>query len=42
VRAAGSVLEGAEIEVRLVDAIPQDRSGKRRAFVSLLGSEGHA
>lgn len=42
VRAAGSVLEGAEIEVRLVDAIPQDRSGKRRAFVSLLGNEGHA
>jgi phenylacetate-CoA ligase len=42
VRAAGSVLEGAEIEVRLVDAIPQDRSGKRRAFVSLVENDGHA
>ncbi len=41
-RAAGSALEGAEIEVRIVDAIPQDRSGKRRAFVSLLGNKGHA
>jgi phenylacetate-CoA ligase len=41
-RAAGSALEGAEIEVRLVDAIPQDRSGKLRAFVSLLGKEDHA
>lgn len=41
-RAAGSALEGAEIEVRLVDAVPQARSGKRQAFVSLLGNEGHA
>lgn len=40
--AAGSELKGAEIKVRLVDAIPQNRSGKRQAFVSLLGNEGHA
>jgi phenylacetate-CoA ligase len=32
-----SALEHAEVELRLVDVIPQDRSGKRRAFVSELG-----
>ena len=32
-----SALEHAEVELRLVDVIPQDPSGKRRAFVSELG-----
>jgi phenylacetate-CoA ligase len=32
-----AALEHAELELRLVDAIPQDRSGKRRSFVSEIG-----
>jgi phenylacetate-CoA ligase len=35
-QAIGPELGGAKIELRLVDAIPPDRSGKRRAFISQL------
>jgi phenylacetate-CoA ligase len=37
----GSALEGARVDVRLVDVIPADRSGKQRAFVSLLPVAQH-
>lgn len=42
VRSAASVLEGAEIELRLVHAIPRSRSGKLQTFVSLIGNGRHA
>ncbi|MGZ8463397.1 MAG: phenylacetate--CoA ligase family protein [Candidatus Deferrimicrobiaceae bacterium] len=41
-RAAEAGLEGAGIEMRLLEAMPLDRSGKRRAFVSLLNDGGDA
>jgi phenylacetate-CoA ligase len=44
-RLAGAVvatLENAEVKVRLVDAIPADPSGKRRAFVSRLAADQRA
>lgn len=38
--AIGSTLGDAKIEVRLVDMIPTERSGKRRIFVSELPTDG--
>lgn len=40
--AIGSALEGTTVGLRLVEAVPRDPSGKRRAFVSEIARNHHA